>query len=108
MARDLRRRRIHAKKKPNCDRVGHTTRRSEANANLNRSEPSRGQHANYQPLATRRSLDPTFKTRFGIRLLRQAMEMQGFSVYEAEWWHSDYQDWRSYRIGNQRFEDLGV
>jgi D-alanyl-D-alanine dipeptidase len=41
-------------------------------------------------------------------LLREAMEAQGFTVYEAEWWHFDYQDWRSYRIGNQRFEELGV
>ena len=40
-------------------------------------------------------------------ILRAAMEAEGFRVYEAEWWHFDYQDWRLYRIGNQRFEDLG-
>ena len=40
-------------------------------------------------------------------MLRAAMEAQGFTVYEAEWWHFDYGDWRKYRIGNQRFEDLG-
>ena len=40
-------------------------------------------------------------------ILRAAMEAEGFSVYAAEWWHFDYKDWRSYRIGNQRFEDLG-
>jgi len=34
-------------------------------------------------------------------LLRQAMEQEGFSVYEYEWWHFDYKDWRRYRIGNQ-------
>jgi len=39
-------------------------------------------------------------------ILRSAMEAEGFSVYSAEWWHFDYKDWRSYRIGNQRFEDL--
>ncbi len=39
-------------------------------------------------------------------ILRAAMEGEGFRVYSAEWWHFDYQDWRSYRIGNQRFEDL--
>ena len=39
-------------------------------------------------------------------LLRQAMEMQGFTVYEAEWWHFDYKDWRHYGIGNQTFEEL--
>ncbi|HEX9166003.1 MAG TPA: M15 family metallopeptidase [Gemmatimonadales bacterium] len=38
--------------------------------------------------------------------LREAMEAEGFAVYEAEWWHFDYKDWRSYRIGNQRFEEL--
>lgn len=40
-------------------------------------------------------------------LLRSAMESEGFTVYEAEWWHFDYKDWRRYRIGNQRFEELG-
>lgn len=40
-------------------------------------------------------------------ILREAMEAEGFHVYDAEWWHFDYKDWRHYRIGNQRFEDLG-
>ena len=31
---------------------------------------------------------------------------QGFTVYEAEWWHFDYQDWRRYRIQNLTFEQL--
>jgi CubicO group peptidase (beta-lactamase class C family)/D-alanyl-D-alanine dipeptidase len=39
-------------------------------------------------------------------LLRHAMETQGFTVYEAEWWHFDYKDWRSYPIGNLTFEQL--
>ena len=39
-------------------------------------------------------------------LLRAAMEADGFTVYEAEWWHFDYKDWQRYRIGNQRFEDI--
>jgi serine beta-lactamase-like protein LACTB len=39
-------------------------------------------------------------------LLRHAMEAEGFSVYEAEWWHFDHRDWRKYRIGNVRFEDV--
>jgi len=39
-------------------------------------------------------------------LLRHAMEAQGFNVYEAEWWHFDYKDWRSYPIGNLTFEQL--
>src|SRR6266550_3034353 len=36
-------------------------------------------------------------------LLRAAMEAEGFTVYEAEWWHFDYKDWQRYRIGNVRF-----
>lgn len=38
--------------------------------------------------------------------LRQAMEAEGFTVYEAEWWHFDHRDWKKYPIGNRRFEDL--
>lgn len=40
-------------------------------------------------------------------LLRSAMEAEGFSVYEYEWWHFDYRDWREYRIENVGFELLG-
>jgi D-alanyl-D-alanine dipeptidase len=39
-------------------------------------------------------------------LLRSAMEAEGFTVYEAEWWHFDYKDWQRYRIGNERFENI--
>lgn len=38
--------------------------------------------------------------------LRSAMEAEGFSVYEAEWWHFDYKDWWAYAIQNIRFENL--
>jgi zinc D-Ala-D-Ala dipeptidase len=41
-------------------------------------------------------------------LLRQHMEAQGFTVYEFEWWHFDYRDWKSYAIENLRFEDIGA
>ncbi|HKP80815.1 MAG TPA: M15 family metallopeptidase [Pyrinomonadaceae bacterium] len=40
-------------------------------------------------------------------LLRSAMEAEGFTVYEAEWWHFDYKDWQRYRIGNIPFEKIG-
>ncbi len=36
-------------------------------------------------------------------LLRDAMEAQGFKVYEFEWWHFDYKDWRKYPIQNTPF-----
>jgi len=39
-------------------------------------------------------------------LLRRAMEAEGFAVYESEWWHFDYKDWRQYPILNLTFEEL--
>jgi D-alanyl-D-alanine dipeptidase len=35
------------------------------------------------------------------------MELQGFTVYDAEWWHFDYDAWRNYAIGNVAFENIG-
>ena len=49
----------------------------------------------------------TTRQRWHRELLRAAMEVQGFAVYEAEWWHFDYKDWRRYCIGNERFEAIG-
>jgi D-alanyl-D-alanine dipeptidase len=39
-------------------------------------------------------------------LLRSKMEANGFTVYEYEWWHFDYNDWRSYRIQNIQFSEI--
>jgi serine beta-lactamase-like protein LACTB len=39
-------------------------------------------------------------------LLRSAMEADGFTVYEAEWWHFDFKDWKRYPILNRTFEEL--
>ena len=41
-------------------------------------------------------------------LLRRAMESEGFTVYEAEWWHFDYKDWKEYPILNVPFEKPGL
>jgi len=41
-------------------------------------------------------------------LLRAAMESEGFTVFEAEWWHFDYKDWQKYRIGNVPFNQIGL
>jgi D-alanyl-D-alanine dipeptidase len=38
-------------------------------------------------------------------LLRQAMEAEGFSVYENEWWHFDFKDWMSYPVLNTPFPE---
>ncbi len=39
-------------------------------------------------------------------LLRAAMEAEGFTVYEPEWWHFDYKDWRQYPILNLSFSEI--
>jgi D-alanyl-D-alanine dipeptidase len=39
-------------------------------------------------------------------LLRAAMEAEGFSVNEYEWWHFDYKDWRKYPILNVDFDQI--
>jgi D-alanyl-D-alanine dipeptidase len=40
-------------------------------------------------------------------LLRSAMEREGFTVFESEWWHFDHRDWREYPILNVPFADIG-
>jgi len=39
--------------------------------------------------------------------LRSAMEKEGFTVYEHEWWHFDYRDWQKYRVLDIPFEEIG-
>jgi D-alanyl-D-alanine dipeptidase len=39
-------------------------------------------------------------------LLRQHMEAEGFTVFEFEWWHFDFHDWKAYAIQNVRFENI--
>jgi D-alanyl-D-alanine dipeptidase len=46
--------------------------------------------------------------RWHRNLLRTAMESEGFTVYEAEWWHFDYKDWQEYPIGNLPFDKIGI
>lgn len=48
----------------------------------------------------------TSRERWRRDLLRQAMENQGFQVYEFEWWHFDYKDWQKYPILNIPFEAI--
>ncbi len=49
----------------------------------------------------------TARQRWYRRTLREAMEQEGFEVYEFEWWHFDYRDWRHYAIHNETFEAIG-
>jgi D-alanyl-D-alanine dipeptidase len=46
--------------------------------------------------------------RWHREVLREAMEAQGFTVNEHEWWHFDHRDWKEYPIINVRFEDLSA
>lgn len=39
-------------------------------------------------------------------LLRSKMEAYGFTVYDYEWWHFDFKDWRLYPIGNIPFSKI--
>jgi len=44
--------------------------------------------------------------RWDRALLRHAMEDEGFTVYDDEWWHFDYKDWRRYPILNVPYEQI--
>jgi serine beta-lactamase-like protein LACTB len=48
----------------------------------------------------------TSSQRWHRDLLRREMEAEGFNVYEAEWWHFDYRDWRQYPILNLSFAEI--
>ncbi len=39
-------------------------------------------------------------------LLRAAMEADGFKVFDVEWWHFDFKDWREYPILNISFNQI--
>ena len=44
--------------------------------------------------------------RWHRRLLRNAMEAEGFEIYEFEWWHFDYKTWQDYPVLNKRFSEI--
>jgi D-alanyl-D-alanine dipeptidase len=48
----------------------------------------------------------TSRQRWHRELLRRAMEAERFTVYDAEWWHFDYADWKQYAIGNVDFAQM--
>jgi D-alanyl-D-alanine dipeptidase len=48
----------------------------------------------------------TALARWHRALLRKAMEAEGFTVYQYEWWHFDYRDWRLYPVLNLRFDEI--
>ncbi len=48
----------------------------------------------------------TSRQRWHRELLRDAMEAEGFRVYDFEWWHFDYDGWERYPIWNVTFDAL--
>jgi zinc D-Ala-D-Ala dipeptidase len=60
----------------------------------------------FSPRAYPDYLGGTAEQRRHRAVLRSAMEAEGFAIHEHEWWHFDYQDWRSYGFQNVRFEDI--
>jgi D-alanyl-D-alanine dipeptidase len=57
----------------------------------------------YDEMSTRAYPDypgGTSRARWHRDVLRRAMEGEGFTVYDAEWWHFDYKDWPKYPILN--------
>jgi CubicO group peptidase (beta-lactamase class C family)/D-alanyl-D-alanine dipeptidase len=44
--------------------------------------------------------------RWHRKVLREAMQEQGFTVFPLEWWHFDYKDWEKYPIGTVSFEEI--
>lgn len=48
----------------------------------------------------------TSRQRWHRDLLKAEMEAEGFTVYEYEWWHFDFDGWEKYRIGTPTFEAL--
>lgn len=48
----------------------------------------------------------TSRQRWYRELLRRTMEAEGFAVYEFEWWHFDYRDWKHYPILNREFGEI--
>ncbi len=39
-------------------------------------------------------------------MLKAVMEANGFTVYQYEWWHFDFNGWENYPIGNEVFEEI--
>jgi D-alanyl-D-alanine dipeptidase len=48
----------------------------------------------------------TSRQRWHRDLLRRTMEAEGFTVFEAEWWHFDFDAWRQFPIGTATFEQI--
>jgi CubicO group peptidase (beta-lactamase class C family)/D-alanyl-D-alanine dipeptidase len=64
--------------------------------------------AGYDEFSTRSYPDyevVSSRMRWHRELLRDALEEQGFTIFEFEWWHFDYQDWPKYPIMNASVDE---
>lgn len=48
----------------------------------------------------------TSRQRHYREVLRKAMESEGFTVNDSEWWHFDYKDWKKYPVMNKTFDEV--
>jgi zinc D-Ala-D-Ala dipeptidase len=63
----------------------------------------------FDEMSTRAAADDprgTEEQRAHRKILRDAMEREGFTVEKTEWWHFNYRDAKQYAIMNVRFEQI--
>lgn len=63
----------------------------------------------FDEMSTRAAADDprgTEEQRAHRKILRDAMERQGFTVEKTEWWHFNYTDAKHFAIMNVRFEEI--
>ncbi|MGY3090050.1 D-alanyl-D-alanine dipeptidase [Hymenobacter sp. UYAg731] len=72
----------------------------------NQEVPMPGEYDEMSPRSYVAYAGGTTEQRAHRELLRSTMERNGFTVLPAEWWHFDYQDWKSYPIQDVPFNQL--
>jgi D-alanyl-D-alanine dipeptidase/CubicO group peptidase (beta-lactamase class C family) len=65
-----------------------------------------GGYDEFSPRSYPRYDGGTSEQRWRRDVLRTALESERFSVYQFEWWHFDYADWKSYGLLNTEFSKL--
>ncbi len=60
----------------------------------------------FTPKAGHSYHDLSLEIRANRALLRSVMEKHGFVVYDSEWWHYDYKDWKKFDLMDIPFEKL--
>lgn len=63
----------------------------------------------FDEMSTRAAADDprgTEEQRAHRKILRDAMERQGFTVEKTEWWHFNYRDAKQYAIMNVKFDEI--